>query len=112
LDAARLAETLAANPEATAAMFTNGPTGVFATIDKFSRDNTLLLNPGSLGGSLTRYEAQIVRNDERLTRIAEDQEGLRNRLTRDLVAAERRIASSQSTLSFLQQQVDIWNGSN
>jgi flagellar hook-associated protein 2 len=30
-------------------------------------------------------------------------------LTRDLVAAERRVAASQSTLTFIQQQVDIWS---
>ena len=36
---------------------------------------------------------------------------MRQRLTRDLIAAETRISSSQSTLSFLQQQIDAWNGS-
>ncbi|MEM7665642.1 MAG: flagellar filament capping protein FliD [Pseudomonadota bacterium] len=107
LDAARLDETLAANPEATAAMFTNGPFGVFATVDRFARDNTLITNPGSLGGSVQRYEGQIERNDERLEGIADQQENLRQRLTRDLIRAEQRIASSQSTLTFLQQQFEL-----
>lgn len=112
LDAARLEQTLANSPEGTAAMFTTGPFGVFATIDRFARDNSLRSDPGSLGGSLVRYQAQVDRNEEKLARIAEDQDNLRARLTRDFVAAERRIAASQSTLTFLQQQIEAWNGSN
>ncbi|WP_299196436.1 flagellar filament capping protein FliD [uncultured Erythrobacter sp.] len=112
LDTERLAETLAASPDGAAAMFTTGAFGVFATIDGLARDNTLTTDPGSLGGSLGRYEGQIERNDERLTKISEQQEDLRLRLTRQLVAAERQISSSQSTLTFLQQQIEAWNGSN
>lgn len=111
-DSERLSETLAANLGATAAMFTTGPFGVFATMDRLARANTLRSNPGSLGGSLVRYEAQIERNEERLTKIADQQENLRSRLTTQLVAAERRIAGSQSTLSFLQQQINVWNDGN
>ena len=111
LDTERLNETLAANPEGTAAMFTAGPFGVFATIDRLARANTLRTNPGTLGGSVLRYEAQVERNEEKLEKIAEQQENMRQRLTRDLIAAETRISSSQSTLSFLQQQIDAWNGS-
>lgn len=112
LDSERLDETLAASPQAAAAMFTTGPFGVFATIDNLARDNTLRSDPGSLGGSLVRYEAQVTRNEERLSAIAEQQEDLRTRLTRQLAAAERRISTSQSTLSFLEQQIEAWNASN
>jgi len=112
LDTERLTETIAASPDGTAAMFTTGAFGLFATIDGLSRDNTLTTDPGSLGGSLGRYEDQIERNDERLSKIADQQEELRQRLTRQLVAAERQISSSQSTLTFLQQQIEAWNGSN
>ncbi len=112
LDTDRLNATLAANPDATAAMFTTGAFGVFATMDNLARDNSQRTDPGSLGGSLVRYEAQIESNEDRLTKIADQQESLRSRLTRDLISAERRVASSQSTLSFLQQQIDAWNGSN
>ncbi len=112
LDTERLTATLDASPDGAAAMFTTGAFGVFATMDNLARDNSLRTDPGSLGGSLVRYEALIENNDERLTRIAEQQETLRSRLTRDLVAAESRISTSQSTLSFLQQQIDAWNGSN
>ena len=109
LDTERLSATLTANPEATAAMFTTGPFGIFATMDRLARDNTLRSNPGSLGGSLVRYEAQIERNEERLSKIADQQESLRARLTTQLVAAERQISGSQSTLSFLEQQIAAWN---
>lgn len=109
LDTARLNQTLTASPEGAAAMFTTGVNGVFATIDRLARDNTLRTNPGSLGGSLLRYQAQVERNDARLERIAQSQESLRERLTRNLIAAERNIAASQSTLTFLQQQIDAFN---
>ena len=106
IDTARLDQTLADSPEGAAAMFTNGAFGVFATIDNLARDNTAIGDPGSLGGSVSRYEAQIERNDERLERIAEQQENLRAQLARSYSAAEAQIAASQSTLSFIQQQFE------
>ncbi|MEE4201607.1 flagellar filament capping protein FliD [Erythrobacter sp.] len=112
LDTERLSQTLADSPDAAAAMFTTGPFGIFATIDSLARENTRRGDPGSLGGSVVRYEDRIERNEERLARIAEDQENLRARLTSTFVDAERRIAASQTTLSFLQQQIEAWNGSN
>lgn len=112
LDTAQLNRALEATPDAVAAMFTAGPSGVFATIDRFARENSLVTDPGSLGGSVKRYEAQLERSDERLARIAEQQEALRERLTRELVASERRVAASQSTLAFIRQQVEIWSADN
>ncbi|MEM6908839.1 MAG: flagellar filament capping protein FliD [Pseudomonadota bacterium] len=106
LNTERLNETLSDSPEGTAAMFTTGIFGVFATIDNLARDNTSISDPGSLGGSVARYEDQIESNEERLADIAAQQDRLRERLVRDLVAAETRISSSQSTLSFLRQQFD------
>lgn len=112
LDTERLNDSLAANPDKAMAMFTTGPFGLFATMDRIARNNTLRTNPGTLGGSVVRYQSQVTRNDAKLEKIAEQQENMRLRLTRDLVAAERRIAASQSTLGFLQQQIQAWNGSN
>lgn len=108
LDTARLNRSIETSPEAVAAMFTTGASGVFATFDRFARENSLTSDPSSLGGSLKRYETQQAANNERLARIAEQQEALRERLTREFTASERRVAASQSTLSFLQQQVDVW----
>ncbi len=112
LDNARLTRTLEATPDAVAAMFTTGISGVFATMDRFARENSLVTDPGTLGGSLRRFERQVATSDERLERIAEQQESLRERLTRQFTASERRVAASQSTLDFLRQQVDIWSNSD
>jgi flagellar hook-associated protein 2 len=111
LDNARLNRALEESPDAAAAMFTLGATGVFATVDRFARDNSLISDPGTLGGSLRRFETQLAGADERLSRIAEQQDALRERLTRSFAASEARVAASQSTLAFLQQQVDIWTNS-
>jgi flagellar hook-associated protein 2 len=109
LDNALLNRSLETNPDAVAAMFTTGATGVFATVDRFARANSLTTDPASLGGSLKRFETQKAANDKRLAKIAEQQNDLRERLTREFTASERRVSASQSTLSFLRQQVDIWS---
>ncbi|WP_285711254.1 flagellar filament capping protein FliD [Erythrobacter oryzae] len=109
LDNARLTRSLETSPDAVAAMFTTGANGVFATVDRFARENSLTTDPASLGGSLKRYETQQAAAAERLAKIAEQQEALRERLTREFTASERRVAASQSTLTFLQQQIDIWS---
>lgn len=112
LETARLNRALETSPDAVAAMFTTGVNGVFATMDRFARENSLVTDPGSLGGSLKRFETQKAASDDRLAKIAEQQENLRERLTREFTASERRVSASQSTLSFLRQQVDIWSNSN
>ncbi len=106
LDSERLTRTLAERPEAAAAMFTVGARGVFATMDSLARATSAVGDPSSLSGSVKRAQAQVERNGERLQRIAEQQESLRQRLTRNLSAAESRIASAQSTLGFLRAQFD------
>lgn len=112
LDSARLQATLARDPEGTAAMFTNGLFGVYATIDKIARTASTAGNPGSLAGSVNRYTAQKTRIGEQAAKIAEQQEALRARLSRQFIAADTRISASHSTLSFLQAQVALWNKGN
>jgi flagellar hook-associated protein 2 len=109
LDTAQLNRALENNLDAVAAMFTTGATGVFATVDRFSRENSLIADPGSLGGSLKRFETQLAGSTERLAQIAEQQSNLRERLTREFTASERRVAASQSTLTFLRAQVAAWS---
>jgi flagellar hook-associated protein 2 len=109
LDNARLGQAVSQSPDAVAAMFTTGAFGVFGTVDRLARNNTRLGDPGTLAGSLARFERQRQSNNARLEKIAEDQERLRERLSRSFTASERRVGASQSTLTFLQQQVDIWN---
>ena len=109
LDNSRLNETIANAPRGAAAMFTTGLLGVFSTMDRLARNTTRLGDPGTLGGSMQRYQRQLQSNDERLGRIADQQDRLRERLTRDFTAAQTRISGSQSTLTFLRQQIDIWS---
>jgi len=112
LDSDRLAETLGDNSEAAAAMFTNGVFGVFATIDDLARSMASPSDPGSLAGSEARYTALIERNGERLEKYDEQQERLRERLTKTFTASDRNVISSQSTLEFLRAQIAVWNGDN
>ena len=108
-DEARFARAQSDAPRAVSAMFTTGVSGVFATIDRMARRVTQVGNPGTIGGSIARFQRQLQSNSARSERIAEQQEALRERLTRSFTASERRVGASQSTLAFIQQQVDIWS---
>lgn len=112
LDSQRLQDTLSNDLPAASAMFTTGLFGVFATIDKMARDMGSSTNPGTLGGSITRYTGQLERVDERLAKIAEQQEDMRERMVKQFAAVDRQVAASQSTLSFLKNQIAVWNGDN
>lgn len=101
LDSVPLNRALEASPTAVAGLFTTGATGVFAAFDRFAREATLLGDPGSLGGSVQRYQRQLEQSDERLARIAEQQEALRERLSRQLIASGQRVTAAQSTLEFV-----------
>ncbi len=107
-----LKAAMARDSEAVAAMFTNGLYGVYSTIDKISRNAATAGNPGSLAGSVSRYNSQQSRISEENAKIAEKQEMLRARLTRQFVAADTRIGRSQSTLSFIEAQIALWNKSD
>ena len=109
LDEARLGRTLSETPQAAATMFTPGLFGVFASVDKLARSLNTLGNPGSLGGSIARYGKAQADINERLSGIAEKQEALRAQLSRNFTWADRDIASSQTTLNFLKNQIAIWN---
>lgn len=107
VDSERLARTLEDSPQEAASLFTTGLFGVFATIDDLARENTSLSDPGSLGGSITRFEGLIERNDVRLERVGEQQEALRNQLNRRFAGVQNQISASQSTLQFIRQQFEI-----
>ncbi len=112
LDTDRLSATLESNPDAAAAMFTTGLFGVFGTFDKLARAMGTSGDPGTLGGSVTRYTKQAGKITEQLSDIAEKQEALRAQLTTQFSRSDIRVSNSQSTLSFLQAQIDQWNSGN
>jgi flagellar hook-associated protein 2 len=109
LDTARLQETLARDPAGAAAMFTTGLHGVYATFDKIARAAASTGDPGSLAGSIERYEKQSKQITEDSVKIADQQERLRASLVARFAKADVRISASKSTLSFLQSQIDVWN---
>lgn len=112
LDSDRLKDTLTNNLAAASAMFTTGLFGVYATVEKLSRNANLSTNPGSLGGSVKRYDAQSERIEERLAKIAEQQEDLRLQMVKQFANVDRNVTASQSTMSFLKNQISVWNNSN
>jgi flagellar hook-associated protein 2 len=111
LDGAILQRTLQRDPAGAAAMFTPGLFGVFATFDKLARTASSTGNPGSLGGSIARYQSKSAAISEASAKLAEQQETLRANLVSRFAKADTRIGASKSTLSFLQAQIDAWNAS-
>lgn len=109
LDAARLQATLERDPDGAAAMFTTGLFGVYSTFDKLSRNASTTGNPGSLGGSIARYQAKSSDLAKAAAKLAEQQETLRANMVARFAKADTRISASKSTLSFLQSQIDAWN---
>ncbi|MBB4858086.1 flagellar hook-associated protein 2 [Novosphingobium chloroacetimidivorans] len=112
LDTNRLKATLAKDPDGVASMFTTGLYGVYATVDKLYRNATAASDPGSLGGSITRFTKQLSQVKEDQTTVAEKQETLRANLTARFAVSDSRISASQSTLSFIQNQIAAWNKSD
>ncbi|WP_198046000.1 flagellar filament capping protein FliD [Novosphingobium aquimarinum] len=112
LDTARLSQTLAKDPEGVAAMFTNGIYGVYSSVDKIYRNATSTTNPGSLGGSISRYTKQLQQVGEDRTELVEKQETLRANLASRFTTSEGRIGQLKSTMTFLENQIAAWNKSD
>lgn len=109
LDSAVLQRTLERDPAGAAAMFTSGLYGVYATFDKLTRSATSTGDPGSLGGSILRYQSKSAGITKAAAKLAEQQETLRANMVARFAKADTRIGASKSTLSFLQSQIDVWN---
>lgn len=112
LDTSRLAKTLAADPQGAAAMFTTGLNGVYAAIDKISRNTGAISDPGTLAGSISRYTAQKTDVSEDQAKLAEQQEAVRARLAARFAVSESQVTASKATLTFLQSQIAAWNKSS
>lgn len=112
LDSERLAATLKRDPIGTGAMFTTGLFGVFSTFDKLARSVSSSSDPSSLGGTIARLtKLQTTLGTQRST-METKQEDLRQRLVSRFAKLDTNITGSKSTLSFLQAQIDAWNGKN
>lgn len=108
-DAARLTAAMQRDPQAVAAMFTNGLFGVYATFDGLSRAAAKVSDPGALGGSIARYQKQKSQVTLDQTKLAEKQETLRAQLVQRFAVTDSRVGASKATLSMLQNQIDAWN---
>ena len=108
-DEAKLVDALARDASGVAAMFTTGINGIYATIDRMARANSMASGPGTLAGSVARYQSQSDQLTRDLEKLAEQQETFRSNMVARFAKSESRITASQSTLSFLQSQIDIWN---
>ncbi|WP_374408706.1 flagellar filament capping protein FliD [Pelagerythrobacter sp.] len=111
LDETRLQATLERDPAGVAAMFTSGLYGVYATVDKIARSASTTGDPGSLAGSIARYQTQSTQVSDDTAKLLDQQERLRATMVARFAKADVRIGESQSTLSFLKSQIDAWNSS-
>ncbi|MEN7536827.1 flagellar filament capping protein FliD [Aurantiacibacter flavus] len=111
IDDDRLAATLERDPDGVAAMFTTGLYGVYSTFDKLARSASSTGDANSIASSIKRYQGQAEKVTEMTAEIAEKQEALRLQMVSRFAKADARVAASQSTMSFLQQQIDAWNAS-
>jgi len=109
LDTTRLAATLQSSPTGVAAMLTNGIHGVYASLDRLSRAVTVATDPGTLGGSLARLNAQKAKLASDQLGLTEAQDKLRSQLITRFARTDSRVGASRATLSFLQNQIDAWN---
>ena len=108
-DSSKLTAAMARDPAGVAAMFTTGLNGVYSTIDRMARSNSVSSNPGTLAGSVARYQSQSQQINRDLEKLADQQEALRANMVARFAKADSRIAASNSTLTFLQSQIDVWN---
>ena len=109
LDTKRLTEVIERDAAGVSAMFTTGINGVFSTIDRIARANTISTDPGSLGGSIARFQSQSQTVGRDLEKLNEQMETLRATMVARFAKVDSKVAASQSTLSFLQSQIDVWN---
>ncbi|MBS0255642.1 MAG: flagellar filament capping protein FliD [Proteobacteria bacterium] len=111
LDGTKLTAALSANPQGVAAMFTKGISGVYNTIQHITFAATAPNDPASLNGSLARYTALQTTLNAQQAKLATQQTALRTRLVNQFARANSNVASSNSTLSYLKNQIAAWNKS-
>ncbi|NBC37523.1 flagellar filament capping protein FliD [Novosphingobium sp. FSY-8] len=109
LDTAKLASALSSNTSAVAAMFTKGIHGVYATVFSTVSSLTTSSDSSSLAGSITRYTALQTRVAAQQTNLSTQETKLRERLITQYSASNAAVATFNSTLSYLKNQIAAWN---
>jgi flagellar hook-associated protein 2 len=109
VDSARVAEALTNYPREVEAMFAPGAgiAKALASIATRATDRTT-----GLGASETSYaKAQTDVAEDRVEALA-DAERVRARMTRQFASMDAIVSTYKTTQTFLEQQVDAWNGNN
>ena len=109
VNATTLSTALAKNPSGVAAMFTNGLHGIYGTLEDMSIATSSATNPGSLAGSVTYYTRQQTSLQKQISQVNSEQANLRTQLIAQFATANSSVASSKSTLTYLQNQIAAWN---
>jgi flagellar hook-associated protein 2 len=109
LDTNKLSTVLANNTAGVAAMFTKGSNGIYGTFFTMVQGLTTSTDTGSLAGSVTRYTKLQTSLTDQQNQIATLQSGLRDRLITQYAAANSAVANSNSTLTYLKNQIAAWN---
>jgi flagellar hook-associated protein 2 len=117
LDPTKLANVLATNGSDVAAMFTKGVNGVYATVNKMVMTLTTSGDPssidaGTLTGSVKHYTELQTNITNQQSNLATLQNNLQSRLVAQYAATDASIATYNSTLSYLKQQIAAWNHSS
>lgn len=112
IDSTRLNATLASNPSGASAMFTLGIHGVYATIDGMTRSLTSITDPSSIGYSISRYTDKKTSVTDQQSKLADQQEALRQRLLTQFSHTDAVVGTYKSTLTFIQAQIAAWNGTS
>lgn len=111
VNADQLAAALAKHPAGVEALFADGSGatghGLAAALAAIS--DAAISTTSGLGASAARYtKAQSTIADDQ-TKITDQEEALRTRLTAQFAATDAKVASYKATQDYLKQQVDAWN---
>jgi flagellar hook-associated protein 2 len=109
LDSNKLAAQLIDHPDAVEAMFRTGA-GLPAALGKIA--TAAADTSYGLGASEKLYTAQQKQVAEDKAQALADADTMKTRMTQQFATMESRVSAYKSTQTFLQQQIDAWNGKN